>query len=206
MAGALRLLENWSLDADPTNYSAGILLAMRWHIQQKIIEHDLLSKYDWFILSRSDELYACKHPDMKSLDPAYAWLPEGEHYSGWSDRHVVASSPLFAKIINMTTELVCRPEVWLARTQKAVSNHEGLNIEWLIKAMWDMWGIDGKEFARPMFTVKTPADPTSWSTGSDHPVLLEYGLLMKYHPEVTLTQAHCSPLEQSLHDVKSYNV
>ncbi|CAL5224032.1 g6653 [Coccomyxa viridis] len=61
----------------PVWNSAGILLAMRWTIQQKIIEYELLSKYDWFILSRSDELYACEHPDVKGLDPAYAWLPEG---------------------------------------------------------------------------------------------------------------------------------
>ena len=177
---------------------------MRWLIQQNMKDYDLLSKYDWFILSRSDELYACDHPHVDNLNPAYAWLPQGEHYGGWSDRHVVASSQLFAKIINITTDLVCRPEVWLAIGQEASSDGSGLNIEWLIKATWDLLGITAQEFARPMFTVKTPTDPTSWSRGADHPLLAEYGLLTKYPDEVRLTEEHCSNLVQSLHDVKSY--
>ena len=177
---------------------------MRWLIQQKIQQYDLLSKYDWFILSRSDELYACDHPHVKDLDPAYAWLPQGEYYGGWSDRHVVASSQLFAQIINITTDLVCRPEVWLAKGQEAEISNIFLNIEWLIKTMWDLVGIPAMEFARPMFTVKTPADPTSWSTGADHPVLSEYGLLIKYPEEMRLAQEQCPNLVQALHDVKSY--
>ena len=176
---------------------AGKILAMRWILQQKMDRLHLGSKYDWFVLSRSDELHACKHPHIVSLNPAFAWLPEGEHYGGWSDRHIVASSKVFAKVINITNEVVCRSDVYLPKLLTARLKAE-VNIELLQKIVWDEVGVSVREFNRTMLLVKTPEDTTSRSGGEGHDLLAQHGLLLKYGGEMTLVKEQCPNMPEEL--------
>ncbi|CAF3349120.1 unnamed protein product [Rotaria sp. Silwood1] len=58
--------------------SSGMLLALRWLVQQKIYEFDLLKIYDWFILTRADELYLCNHHNFLNMNKNHLLLPPGE--------------------------------------------------------------------------------------------------------------------------------
>jgi hypothetical protein len=169
--------------------SAGILLAFRWLVQQKIYELNLLDKYDWFILTRADELYLCDHHNFFVMNENHALLPTGEYYGGWSDRHIIGKSSVFMKMINITTELVCKPDYWF-KTLKQVGGE--FNLERIQKVIWSHRNINVSEFPRSMFTVRTQHDPTRWSKGESHPDFGKFGLKLKYADEFKSSIKHCN--------------
>ena len=69
--------------------------------------------YDVFIWTRFDELYLCEHFDLDNLQihRNTLYLPAGERWGGWSDRHIVATGPAFLKATSISNELVCSPRV-----------------------------------------------------------------------------------------------
>jgi nucleoside-diphosphate-sugar epimerase len=169
--------------------SAGILLAFRWLVQQKIVELNLLDKYDWFILTRADELYLCNHHEFFRMNESDALLPTGEYYGGWSDRHIIGRSSLFMKMINITTELVCKPNYWFEVLRQVGGE---FNLERIQKVLWSQMGINVSEFPRSMFTVRTQYDTTRWSKGQSHLDLERFGLKLKYLDEFTASIKYCN--------------
>jgi GDP-D-mannose 3',5'-epimerase len=183
--------------------SAGILLAFRWLVQQKILELNLLDKYDWFILTRADELYLCNHHDFFVMNKNHVLLPTGEYYEGWSDRHIIGKSSSFMKMINITTELICKPDYWF----KILKQYGGeFNLEKIQKVLWSLMNITVSEFPRSMFTVRTQHDSTRWSKGQPHPDVGIFGLKLKYPDEFTSAIKHCNikNVTNALEVIKQY--
>ncbi|CAF0772711.1 unnamed protein product [Adineta steineri] len=167
--------------------SAGILLAFRWLTQQKILELNLLDKYDWFIMTRADELYLCNHHDFLEMNKNHVLLPTGEYYEGWSDRHIIGKPSNFMKMINITTELICKPDYWF-RTLNELRGE--FNLEKIQKVIWSYMKLQVSEFSRSMFTVKRMQDPTRWSKGQSHPDVEIFGLKIKYLDEFKSAVKH----------------
>ena len=70
--------------------SAGILLFFRWLLKESLINHNVLEKYDRFIVTRSDFVHKIPHIPLKLLDQENIWIPYGEDYGGYTDRHIIA--------------------------------------------------------------------------------------------------------------------
>ncbi|CAF1667220.1 unnamed protein product [Adineta ricciae] len=166
-----------------------VLFGLRWLLQQKISKLQLLDKYDWFILTRVDELHLCEHFDFTTTTESDILLPTDEHYNGWSDRHLIARASMFMKVINITNELICRPDYWL---EKVAEFQYERNIEVVQKLIWDDMGLTVSEFSRSMFTVRSEGDPTAWSRGEFDPDLNLFGLRVKYPKEFTSAKARCA--------------
>ena len=67
-----------------------------------------------------------------------------------------------------------------------------MNLETLLQLMWDAQGLPVKRFARPMFAVRMPGDPTRWSGGNIVDQLTPFdGMMSKYPDELRLSEAHC---------------
>ena len=188
----------------PHPASSAISLAFRWLVQQKIFELNLLNKYDWFILTRADELYLCDHESFYSMNSSHILLPTGEYYGGWSDRHIIGKSDLFVRMLNMTAELVCRPEYWF---QKLRSTEDRYNLEKLQKFMWSSLNITVSEFPRSMLVVRAPNDTTRWTQGTDHPGLSLFNLKLKYPQELSASLKHCrtTNLTHTLRLIEQYD-
>ncbi len=184
--------------------SAGILLVFRWLVQQKILELNLLDKYDWFILTRADEMYLCNHHDFFVMNENHALLPPGEGYGGWSDRHIIGKSSVFMKMINITTELVCKPDYWFTTLEKLGGD---FNLEKIQQLFWSHMNIPVSEFPRSMFTVRTQHDPTRWSVGTSHPDFERFGLKLKYPREFEASMRHCNirNVTSALEEMKQYD-
>jgi len=165
-----------------------VSFAFRWLVQQKIVKLHLLDKYDWFILTRADQLYLCDHHDFTEMIEGDALLPIGEYYGGWSDRHIIGKSFVFMKLLNLTTELVCRPDYWFPILQSVETER---NIETIQKIIWDHMNLTVSEFSRSMFTVRTPYDTSSWSEGQFHPETNAFGLKVKYPKELKASMKYC---------------
>ncbi|UJR17075.1 hypothetical protein I4U23_003972 [Adineta vaga] len=167
---------------------SSISYVFRWLLQQKIKKLQLLDKYDWFVLTRADELYLCQHYDFTTMIEDDVLLPTGEHYKGWSDRHLIGRSSVFMKIINITNELVCNPDYWYRKFKR---NGRVYNIEQTQKFIWADMNLQVSELPRSMFIVRTQDDPASWSTGLFHPQLNHFGLKVKYPMELWSSHRHC---------------
>jgi hypothetical protein len=174
--------------------SAGILLAFRWLVQQKLMQHNLLDQYDYMVLSRADELYLCDHVPFTEMDTHSVWLPFGEEYDGYSDRHLVATPTVFMRALNITTELVCN---WQAYSD-TLRAWDHVNLERLQKQVWEQTGVPVRQYRRSMFTVKTPEDPTRWGKGTNLVEGQEFGLLIKYPDEMVRAKEHCQTTMQEV--------
>jgi hypothetical protein len=88
--------------------SAGILIFFRWFLLKNLIDNDLLNKYDRFIITRSDFLYQMPHPKVELMDETKIWIPDCEHYLGYTDRHVVLSKNNIESYLNILNNFVNR--------------------------------------------------------------------------------------------------
>jgi nucleoside-diphosphate-sugar epimerase len=180
---------------------SGVQLAYRWLLSQKIMLFNLHQQYDYIILSRSDYLYLCDHPTVAVGNTSAVWVPQGEGYGGYTDRHLEAAAPKFLQAINITQEMVCNP-----RQHRAMLRID--NIESLLAYFWRLTGIAVCLFPFGMFTVRAAGDPTSWSLGFEHTDLAPFGLKAKYPGEMGEAIASCrvSDVSQVLRSVEQHNV
>ncbi len=156
--------------------SAGILLFMRWWLQQQL--KSVIDQYDWFIVTRSDYYYLHPHPNYIFNDTSGTiWIVEGEDWGGVTDRHAV----LPRIHVNTWLEFV---DSLMKDTNKIVRQMRGKtwNLEAVLK--WrlqeqDVWKLV-KRFRQVMFTVRDKDTRTRWSTGTYNPQL---GLFVKYPDE-----------------------
>ena len=185
--------------------SGGIMLAFRWLVQQKILELGLDQKYDYMILSRTDQLHLCDHKPMSTLRNGSVVVPYGEEYSGWPDRHIFADTPSFIRSINITNDLVCNADAWSV----ALSNHSVVNPEIIQRVVWDKYNLDVVQTERTMLTVKTLDDTTRWSDGEENVLTQFVDLKVKYPGELQLVLSQCSDqlsFVKELQHIRDYKV
>jgi hypothetical protein len=161
--------------------SAGILLFFRWLLLQKLRENDLLSQYDRFIVTRSDFYYWCPHPPLQILDPRYVWIPRGEDYGGFTDRHVVASAHDIVACLDVMDDVLRRPQ----ELYREMHHFSRWNLEQYLRFQFRKKQIEGRVRRYPyvMTTVRGPADSSRWAKGAFDPSV---GMIIKYQSEKRL--------------------
>lgn len=173
--------------------SAGILLALRLILQQKFNENGLLEKYDMFVLTRVDYLYLCKHHNLAEFSDEAIYVPVGEEWGGWTDRHLVASGSQFYRAISYPQELICSSHKWMPILERIPYPQ---NIESLQKAVWREMHVSVRQFPPSMFTVKTISDPTRHSVGDplvwNSTIFEKFGLIVKYGEEMKIATRSCN--------------
>jgi len=110
--------------------SAGILIYFRHFLMKKIIENNLINLYDRFVITRSDFIYNLPHPRLELLNPEYIWIPDGEYYGGYTDRHVILSKTNIISYLNIFENMVIKSNSYFKNLTKFIKY---ANIEELIK-------------------------------------------------------------------------
>jgi hypothetical protein len=129
--------------------TGGILLAMRWLLQQRLVEHQVLEKYDRLLITRSDYMYLCDYPSPPSfLDSRFAWLPCGQDWDGITDRQLLVPAAQAMRFLNVTQQLLCDPTAVPRFTE---------NLEQIIKVFWERANLTQgiRRFMHPGFTVQS---------------------------------------------------
>jgi hypothetical protein len=88
--------------------SSGILIFFRWFLLENLYKSGVIDQYDRFIITRSDYIYRLPHPKVELMDPEYIWIPDSEHYGGYTDRHVVLSRKHVTPYLNILNNFVQR--------------------------------------------------------------------------------------------------
>ena len=158
--------------------SAGILIFFRWFLLKNLIDNDLLDKYDRFIITRSDFLYQLPHPKLEYLNPANIWIPNGEYYNGYTDRHVILSKTNIENYLNIFNNFVFRSnEMYLK-----MLNRNDWNLESVIKLNFELNNVINlvKEIPYIMYSVRNHNGTTRWNYGV---YSYTYNYYIKYQSE-----------------------
>lgn len=171
--------------------SGAIIFMIRWFLSQRLVEQSrrddvtILNQYERFVLTRADHYYQCPH-DYQTLDLTNntMWIPQGEAYGGYTDRHLIVSRDnildaldIFPTLFQQTNEQL---QDWIA-----VGTPESI-----LKRVWTSKGLHVRTMKRVMFTCATLFDTSRWKQPKgDVPGVP--GLLKKYESEYNQTQMNC---------------
>jgi hypothetical protein len=158
--------------------SGGILIFFRWFLLKNLIENDLIKKYDRFIITRSDFIYQLPHPKVNLMNENNIWIPDAEHYGGYTDRHVVLSQNNIISYLNILNNIVLRSNEYFIKMKL----YNEWNLEQLIKFHLQQNNIEHlvKEFPYIMYSVRTINGNTRWTNGI---YSNELGYYIKYYNE-----------------------
>ena len=114
------------------NFSSGtgaLLIYNRWFLLQKILKFNIFDKYQRIIVTRSDFVWNIHHPKLENLDENYIWIPNGEKYGGYTDRHAVLSKLNYYDYLNLLEPILLEPD----KLFKKMSSKNNWNLERYIK-------------------------------------------------------------------------
>ena len=156
--------------------SGGLLIFFRWFLMKNLVDNNLIDKYDRFIITRSDFIYQIPHPKVELMQENYIWIPDCEHYRGYTDRHVVLSKNNIVSYLNILNTLVIKSNEYFMK----MKNRTNWNIESLIKFHLEQQNKSVKEFPYIMYSVRNINGSTTWSKGN---YSNELGYYIKYQSE-----------------------
>jgi len=147
-------------------YSSGtgaLLIYNRWFLLQKIIKLKLIDKYDRFIITRSDFLWNIHHPKMENLNSKYIWIPDGEKYGGYTDRHAILSKDNLYDYLNLIEPILLDPE----KLYNLMKSKNNWNLERYIKFYLDQKGYTKKVkfFPYIMYSLRNRKIKTTFRPG-----------------------------------------
>ena len=172
--------------------SAGILIFFRWFLLKNMIDNNLINKYDRFIITRSDFIFTLPHPKVELMNKNYIWIPNCEHYGGYTDRHVVLSKNNIESYLNIFNNMVIRSNEYYIKMR----NYYNWNLEQLIKFHLEQNNVLHlvKEYPYIMYSVRNINGTTTWSVGN---YSNELGYFIKYQGEYDKSIYYKSEFEYS---------
>ncbi|MFN9546426.1 MAG: hypothetical protein ACK6AD_05060 [Cyanobacteriota bacterium] len=160
--------------------SGGISMFFRWYLKRCLLnEPGLLDRYNRYILTRSDFIYLTPHYPLSRLDPNQLWLPLGEDYHGYTDRHLVADRQTILPAISLLDPILTSPgELY----RELNGRQDYLSFEGYIAYAFKRSGLTSilRRYPYTMYAVRHPDGRTSWSQGTYNEKL---GYCIKYKPE-----------------------
>lgn len=158
--------------------SAGILIFFRWFLLKNLIENDLINKYDRFIITRSDFIYQLPHPKVELMNENCIWIPDGEDYGGYSDRHTILSKKNIVQYLNILNCFVIESNRYFMKMR----TYDEWNLEKVIKFHLEENNVSHlvRKLPYVMYSVRNINGTTRWSGGN---YFTEFGYYIKYHTE-----------------------
>lgn len=158
--------------------SAGILLFFRIFLKASILKHRVIDKYDRFIITRSDFMHRIPHVPLRLLGPEYIWIPNGEDYGGYTDRHIIAHRNDVLNVLSIGDRIITEP----LKLHSEMAFSTKWNLERFIKFSFAHLGLVHKirRYPYTMYTVRSPGGHTRWKKGYFNERL---GYYIKYKSE-----------------------
>jgi hypothetical protein len=154
--------------------SGAIQIFYRWFLLKNLIENNLINEYDRFVITRSDYIYKLPYPKIERMNPINIWIPDYEHYDGYTDKHVILSKTNIKSYLNIFNNMVQKSNEYYMKMKNI--NKNNWNIEQLIKFHLEQNNVINliKEFPYIMYTCRNKNTSTRWSEGVYAPFLGYY--------------------------------
>ena len=157
------------------------LIIMYW---REILRHNLtseiLNKYEWFVITRSDFQWLVRHPNIELLDKEKIYLLDGEKNGGISDRHIIFHRHLAEHILGIASPIFLESrELMIYFTEKRIEN---INPERFLLMMMERLELESRLTFLPYlgFCIRHEGTSTRWSLGN---YLEKLDLYIKYPAE-----------------------
>lgn len=159
-------------------FSPAIQLYSRWFLKEQIIANNILEKYDWYIITRSDFIYEVPHIPIEFLDSRFIWVPDGEDYGGLNDRHTVVHRNDIINVLSIADPIIANPD----QLYQQMNHRQDWSMEKYVKFAFNNSGLLSrlKRFPYTMYSVRKGDTPTTWSQGTFNERL---GYRIKYDRE-----------------------
>lgn len=160
--------------------SGGISMFFRWFLKRCLLnEPGLLERYDRYVLTRSDFIYLVPHYPLSRLEASHIWLPLGEDYHGFTDRHLIADRNSILPAISLLDPILRSPSELYRELD---GRQDYLSFEGYIGYAFQRAGLvpSLRRYPYTMYAVRHPDGRTSWSKGAYNEAL---GYCIKYKPE-----------------------
>jgi len=188
--------------------SAGILIFFRWFLMKNLKDNDLINKYDRFVITRSDFLYQLPHPKINLLNEDNIWIPDGEGYEGYTDRHVILSKKNIDSYLNILNNMILKSNDYLIKMKDREAElyrryKFRWNLERLIKFNLEQNNVNQlvKYFPYIMYSVRSKNGSTRWAAGKYDPKL---GYCIKYPSEWKRSSAYKERFNKSGKNIKEF--
>lgn len=187
------------LEDSPHPGSAGILLFLR-HYLWKMLQQ-VLGKYDWFLITRSDYYYlaplapprSCNQNNQAGPCIGPIYIVEGEDYGGLCDRHIILPRSQVHVWLDFIQTLINDPKRVEKRLLELGNNW---NLEKILKWRLKENGVLRHVVRTPqvMFTVRDGSVKTRWSSGEWNE---EFQMYVKYPRELERAKNHFANSQRS---------
>lgn len=157
--------------------SAGILVFFREFLRRRLEETKALEQYDWLIITRSDYMWPLRHPGIELFSPDQLYVPDGERYNGFTDRHVMVPRRFFGPFLDVARDVFADPE-GLTTRMKALGR-SNWNLESFIKFRFGELGLlpHVRFFPYLMYSIRPVTGTTRWTGGTyshEHRYFIKY--------------------------------
>lgn len=157
--------------------SGAILIFFRWFLLKNLIENDILSKYDRFVITRSDFVFQLPHPKIEMMNANYVWIPDGEDYGGYTDRHAILSQHNIIPYLNIFNNFVLKSNDYFFKMYEK----QDWNLEKVIKFNLEQQNIvNVRKMPYIMYSVRNINGESRWCHGIYNDNL---GYFVKYRKE-----------------------
>ena len=126
------------------------------------------------------------------MDENCIWIPDAEHYGGYTDRHVVLSKTNIEPYLNILNNFVLRSNEYIIK----MKSYFEWNLEKVIKFHLQQNNVANlvKSFPYVMFSVRNINGTTRWSIGNYSD---KFGYYIKYYSEYDKSTKYKNEFEQS---------
>ncbi|NES71443.1 MAG: hypothetical protein F6K24_42725 [Okeania sp. SIO2D1] len=116
--------------------------------------------YQRYVITRIDLFWMVQHPPLNLLDPRFIWIPTGEDWYGYNDRHAVCSETNIRYYLNLF-ELMMNSK---ARNYLNTESNAkfGLNHEKQLKSHLDYCGVGVGRFNNVAYLTANQNTLTNW--------------------------------------------
>lgn len=164
------------------NKSAGSgFIIMYWReVLRQNLTVEILNKYEWFVITRSDFQWVVSHPHVDLLNKEEIYLLDGEKHGGISDRHIIFHRHLAEQILGIASPIFHESKELLTYFTK--SRIDNINPERFLSMMMERLGLVNRLRFLPYlgFCIRHEGTSSRWSFGK---YVEKLDLYLKYPTE-----------------------
>ncbi|WP_424102556.1 hypothetical protein [Moorena producens] len=116
--------------------------------------------YQRFIITRTDLFWLVQHPPLNLLDPKLIWIPTGENYNGYNDRHAICSDKNIADYLSLF-EFMISLKAFIYIYNDLDENN--LNHERHLKSHLDYCGVEVAKFKNVAYLTGNKQSISNWA-------------------------------------------
>jgi hypothetical protein len=129
-----------------------------YKLKERLMSPQVRKKnYTHFIITRTDMQWLSSHPPLQLLNERLIWIPEGEDYHGYNDRHAVCSARNVDSYLNTFDDMIS------GKAYGYLSPYKMLNHEYQVKLHLIHEGIRVGRFKNLAYIIGGDKLHTNWS-------------------------------------------